>query len=368
MLALFKDTPETLQLRPDPIEWGQMEWRKSLDKGHVPTPASLLQRWVQAYPAGTSEEHATLTEWANQLAKAPWLTNFLQKPKVREIFCHGPQLIEAVGEDREIAICPLTQEDWSLWVETLACQIHLECNFSRPCASGHTHLEGHEWRVTLLHESSAPKSLSKVFFRRLASIPYSLQEYDIPREARSLLKALIHEQENLLIAGATGSGKTSFMSTLLSEINEQEHLVVLEDTQELSLQHARMTRLLAGPQVGRNLCDYLAHALRLSPDRIVLGEMRSHEVVPYLLAMNTGHKGLMSTLHASSASDALLRVAQLFILASGHREMDYREVLRLVTKNVGVVAFLEKRRVTQIIRVFGCDGDQPLYDVLWSPE
>ena len=137
---------------------------------------------------------------------------------------------------------------------------------------------------------------------------------------------------------------------------------MLEDTQELHSTHPRLTRLISTQKEGRTLKDYLAHTLRLSPDRIILGEMRSHEVVPYLLAMNTGHKGLMSTLHASSAMDALLRVAQLFTLASGQKEISYQEVLKLVCRNVGYVVFMEKRKITQIIKVFGSDGDQPLFD------
>ena len=137
---------------------------------------------------------------------------------------------------------------------------------------------------------------------------------------------------------------------------------MLEDTQELHCTHPRLTRLISTQKEGRSLKDYLAHTLRLSPDRIILGEMRSHEVVPYLLAMNTGHKGLLSTLHASSAMDALLRVAQLFTLASGQKEISYQEVLKLVCRNVGYVVFMEKRQVTQIIKVFGSEGDQPLFD------
>lgn len=74
----------------------------------------------------------------------------------------------------------------------------------------------------------------------------------------------------------------------------------------------------------------------------------------------------MSTLHASSAVDALHRVGQLFTLASNRKEMDYREVIQLVCKNVGLVVFLEHRKIQQVIRVFGSAEGQPLYDVAWA--
>lgn len=360
MLALFKETQSSV-LETPVIPWARALWRKALDKGRVPTLMELQTSWTQEFP---EQAMLGLEEWFSTM-QADWVLQS-NSPDVREIFAHHPGLMEAVGNIRSRVICPLADEDWELWVETLAATIGLEFNFTHPCGSAHWQHGQTQWRVTLLHGSIIPHGRPKMFLRQLASLAYPLHEYGLDEAGAELLEQLVLAKENLLIAGATGSGKTSLMSSMLSLMHEEDHVVMLEDTQEISCQAPRLTRMLSTRQAGRSLNDYLAHALRLSPDRIILGEMRSHEVVPYLLAMNTGHRGLMSTLHASSAVDALLRVAQLFVLASGQKDISYQEVLRLVSRNVGFVVFVEKRKIQQIIKVYGHDGDQPLYDVIWA--
>ncbi len=360
MLALFKETQVAPLVTPV-IPWARALWRKALDKGRVPQLLELQMNWSQEFP---DQPAIGLEEWFSSL-QPDWVLQSVS-PDIREIFCHHPALIEALGNIRTRVLCPLHEDDWELWVETLAATIGLEFNFTHPCGSAHWKHKGTEWRVTLLHGSVAPQGRPKVFLRQLASQAYPLQNFGLDEVGVELLANLVTEKENLLIAGATGSGKTSLLSSMLAQMDESDHVVMLEDTHEITCPAPRLTRMLSAKQAGRGLNDYLAHALRLSPDRIILGEMRSHEVVPYLLAMNTGHRGLMSTLHASSAVDALLRVAQLFVLASGQKDISYQEVLRLVSRNVGFVVFVEERKIQQIIKVYGHDSDQPIYDVMWA--
>ncbi|MBY0515261.1 MAG: CpaF/VirB11 family protein [Bacteriovoracaceae bacterium] len=360
MLALFKEnTVETFS--PPVIPWARTQWRKFLDKGSVPSLGMLEDFWHKDFP---ETQAIGLEQWVKTL-EMDWVFQNID-PNVREIFCHGPNFIESVGNIRSKISSPLDEEDWDLWAETLAARMRLEFNYTHPCGSAFLQYNQSQWRVTLLHSSISPQGRTKLFLRQLAQVSYPLKDYEIDSNGEEILKNLIQQKENILVAGATGSGKTSLLSSLLQHLDPEDHVVILEDTQEISCQSPRLTRMLSSRMTGRSLTDYLAHALRLSPDRILLGEMRSHEVVPYLLAMNTGHKGLMSTLHASSAVDALLRVAQLFVLASGNKDMSYQEVLRLVARNVGYVVYVEKRKIKQIIKVYGCDLDQPIYDVIWG--
>lgn len=365
MLSLFREASNETEILTLPIDWARIMWRKSLDQGHLPTLQTLQTEWDKSH---TMEEvfPSEIIQWCKDMSEAHWLNPLLQNNSVREIFAHGPNLIEAVGKTKETATFPLDSTDWPLWVETLATHMKAEFNFSVPCSSTHWVNEGTPWRVTLLHSSLSNSTFPKVFFRRLAATPYPLCDYALAPDGIELMKEIISKKDNLLIAGSTGSGKTSFLSSLMGSCSLEEHIVLLEDTQEISCDSQRLTRLLSNENQGRSLSDLLAHTLRLSPDRIILGEMRSTEVIPFLLAMNTGHKGVMGTVHASSAVDALHRVAQLFSLASARKEMDYKEVLRLVSKNIGIVVFLEKRKVSQIIRVYGCEEGQPLYDIVWE--
>lgn len=359
MLTLFKDTPALLPTH-SPLDWARREWRKALDKGQVLTTLDLSLGWRRDFPEATEPQFES---WVETLGLS-WLVSKAPND-TREIFCHTNQLIEAVGKSRHKITSPLADEDWELWVETLAARVRLEFNYSAPCGSAHLTFAGSEWRATLLHSSTTPERGAKVFLRKIASNIYPLESFSVSSAGKELLSNLVKERENILIAGSTGSGKTSLLSSLLHHVDQDEHVVLLEDTQEITCAAPRLTRMLATKQAGRSLSDYLAHSLRLSPDRIIVGEMRSHEVIPYLLAMNTGHKGLMSTLHASSAMDAILRVAQLFVLASGQKDINYQEVLKLVARNVGYVVFVDKRKITQVIKVFGSEGDMPLYDVIF---
>jgi Flp pilus assembly CpaF family ATPase len=360
MLALFKETQVAPIVTPV-IPWARAQWRRALDKGRVPLLHELHQSWSLEFPEAQPHE---LEAWVATI-QPNWVLQSVSAD-TREVFCHHPALIEAVGNIRTRLTCPLQDEDWELWVETFAATVGLEFNYTHPCGSAHWKHGETEWRVTLLHGSVAPHGRPKVFIRQLAAVAHALKDFGLDAAGTKLLVDLVTRKENLLVAGATSSGKTSLLSSLLAQLDDDDHVVLLEDTQEITCHASRLTRMLSTRQIGRSLNDYLAHALRLSPDRIILGEMRSHEVVPYLLAMNTGHRGLMSTLHASSAVDALLRVAQLFVLASGQKDISYQEVLRLVSRNVGYVVFVEQRKIQQIIKVYGHDGEQPLYDVIWA--
>lgn len=365
MLALFKDGSADAPQLPSALLWARAYWRQQLDKGIVPSFAQIQEQWLKEYPQ-SPERILPLLEWSQEMGESHWLLPLMDTVEVREIFAHGPELIEALGQTRQSVRFPLEAHDWCLWIETFAVKIQAEFNYSSPCSSTYWRHRDAAWRVTLLHPSLSSEQSAKIFLRRLAVTPHPLETYGLDDAGVSLLREAILSKTNVLVAGSTGSGKTSLMSALLQAQDPEDHLLILEDTQELSAHAPRLTRLLSADKPGRSLSELLAHSLRLSPDRIVVGEMRSHEVVPFLLAMNTGHRGVMSTLHASSAVDALHRVGQLFTLASNRKEMDYREVIQLVCKNVGLVVFLEHRKIKQVIRVFGSAEGQPLYDVVWA--
>ncbi|MBO9555466.1 MAG: TadA family conjugal transfer-associated ATPase [Cellulomonas sp.] len=140
-----------------------------------------------------------------------------------------------------------------------------------------------------------------------------------------VVRALVAARANLLVTGGTGTGKTTLLATLLSLVPPDERLVVIEEAGELSPTHAHVVRLLARRAnvdgAGRvDLSDLVRHALRMRPDRIVLGECRGAEVREVMTAMNTGHDGGCATLHANTAADVPARLEALGALAGLARE------------------------------------------------
>lgn len=128
------------------------------------------------------------------------------------------------------------------------------------------------------------------------------------------IRAAILAHKNIVISGATASGKTSFLNACLHEIPLDERVITLEDVRELQVPHANQVSLLAHEQAEFSISmqQLLRSALRLRPDRIIMGEMRGQEVVDFVSACLTGHRGSMATIHAGSPHQALSRMAQLY--------------------------------------------------------
>ena len=149
--------------------------------------------------------------------------------------------------------------------------------------------------------------------------------------------------------------------------NSNEHHVIIEDVAEIDGDISNTTHLLSHSSSGKSLNDYCTYALRMSPKRIFLGEIRSEEIVPFLLAMNTGHKGMMTTIHANNAKDTLLRLSTLFsIFSSSKNGIEFNQVLKLICQCVDNVVFVENKEVTEIIEVYGSEGDNPIYSTIYE--
>lgn len=133
------------------------------------------------------------------------------------------------------------------------------------------------------------------------------------------LKILIKARLNIVVAGGTGVGKTTFLNLLLQEIPAKERIITIEDTRELQFNLPNVVRLEARPPVGEQkgltIRDLLKNTLRMRPDRIIVGECRGGEVFDLLQAMNTGHEGSMTSVHANSPGECLLRLENLYMLS-----------------------------------------------------
>ena len=190
----------------------------------------------------------------------------------------------------------------------------------------------------------------------------------------ALLQLAVEARLNIVVSGGTGSGKTTLLNALSGYIGEDERVVTLEDAAELRLRQPHVVRLETRPPsaegVGEIVMQHLLkNALRMRPDRIIVGEVRGSEALDALQAMNTGHPGSMFTIHANNPRDTLARLEYMLIMASG--EMPLAAIRSQVVSAVDLIVQGARfrdgtRRITAITDVAGLEGDVAITENLWS--
>jgi pilus assembly protein CpaF len=191
-----------------------------------------------------------------------------------------------------------------------------------------------------------------------------LERGTLTADAHDLLRSAIEQRRSLLVSGGTGSGKTTLLNALSAWIDPGERIVTIEDAAELRLCQPHVVRLESRPASveGRGevtIRDLLRNALRMRPDRIVIGEVRGAEALDLLAALNTGHDGAMSTVHANSPEDALRRLETLALMAGVGLPHD--AVREQVARGVGLVVHMARaaggaRRVVELAEVLPTAG------------
>ena len=182
--------------------------------------------------------------------------------------------------------------------------------------------------------------------------------------AFGFLKACVLARANIVISGGTGTGKTTLLNVLSGYLPDDERIVTIEDAAELQLRQRHVARLEsrpAGPD-GKEITirDLVISSLRMRPDRLVVGEVRGAEALDMLQALNTGHDGSMTTLHANKPRDVLARIETL-VLMSGY-DLPIRAIRSQITSAINVIVHLERlrdgtRKVVQISEVTGMEED-----------
>jgi pilus assembly protein CpaF len=198
----------------------------------------------------------------------------------------------------------------------------------------------------------------------------------LPQPVLDQLLQGMEDRENILISGGTTSGKTTLLNALAKHIPAQERIVVIEDTAEIKLEHPNTVRLEAQKaQPGRaaiTISQLLETALRLRPDRILVGEVRNAAAYDLLQAMNTGHSGTMTTLHANTANLALTRLASLALRAE--QNIDHAALRSEIADVVNLIVqttqdkLTGRRHVSELVRVekYNYQTDQFITIPLWK--
>ncbi len=208
-----------------------------------------------------------------------------------------------------------------------------------------------------------------VSIRKFSRRPYTLERlvesHSMARAMQVLLTAAVKGKVSMIISGGTGSGKTTMLNALSSQISHRERLITIEDAAELQLQQPHVGRLETRPPTldGRNEIrqrELLKNALRMRPDRIIVGEVRGEEAFDMLQAMNTGHEGSMTTIHANTPRDAVSRLEQMIGMAG--MPMSQLSIRGQIASAITLIIQVERlsdgtRRLVSVSEITGMEGD-----------
>jgi pilus assembly protein CpaF len=210
---------------------------------------------------------------------------------------------------------------------------------------------------------------SLLSIRKFARVPIGLERLieigSIPIQVAEVLKAIVGSRRNVLISGGTGSGKTTLLNAMSAFIDGRERIVTIEDSAELQLQQEHVVRLETRPPniEGKGEVvqrDLVKNALRMRPDRIILGEVRAGEAFDMLQAMNTGHDGSMTTVHANTPRDALSRIEQMIGMSG--IDIPARSSRAQIASAINVVIQVARladgrRKLVSVSELTGMEGD-----------
>ena len=316
----------------------------------------------------TLSAHHTETESRRssmlRTAFCPVVREALEAPETIEVMANpdGSVWIEKAGIGVVISEHTLAPCDRERVIRLVASGVGEAANRNSPIVSAELPGSGERFEGLLPPVSTAPC----FSIRKPATTPFELGDYvtqgALAPALAQALKDAIATHANILIAGGTSSGKTTFTNALLAEPSlHDDRIVILEDTRELRCAAPNVVQLRTH-RGSTSLQDLVRSTLRLRPDRIIIGEVRGAEALDLLKAWNTGHPGGITTLHANSAHGALARLEQLTLEATPRAPFD------LIAEAIDVVVFMSRaggqRRVEEALRVTGFDGEgyqtQPL--------
>lgn len=292
----------------------------------------------------------------NEIFRFGPLEDLFKDEEINEIFVNSP---ESIWFEKKGEICSHQDHFFSLLsyrnsLQRLCDEAGVSIHLEVPFANG-------RWRDFRLHIIEPPltSTFTHLSLRRHKVSPWNFSQFIelnwAPKEALFQIQNMIKRRDNFIIVGPTGSGKTSVLNACLQELKPEERAIVIEDTNEIALPNSISVKLLSrrdphGELRSYSQSDLVYQSLRMRPDRLIVGEVRGAEAKDLLMALATGHRGSLSTLHAEDAHQALLRLEMLIQMGVPQwNQKAIRQLIRLSLHYILLVSFKNKKRSLESI-------------------
>jgi pilus assembly protein CpaF len=290
---------------------------------------------------------------------APWLND----DDVSEIMlnANGNHLYEKAGCLFPLLV-KITPGRLTMTIKFIAHELNQECDESEPLMDGRLPDGSRVAGILPPASPDGPMLTIRKFPKKRRSLEDLVDSGSLPSEAVDVVRSALQADENVLISGGTGSGKTTLLNGFTGLLPQESRIVVIEDNKEIQVEAPRCVRLEArkktDTQKAVSIRQLVKGTLRHRPDHIIVGEIRGAEAYDLLQAMNTGHGGSMTTIHANNPRSALNRLESC-VLQSGVR-LPIAAIRRQITNAISLVVQVERthggrRHVSEVIRLIGCD-------------
>ena len=321
----------------------------------------------QSHALNMAERRQLVDDVLDELLGLGPLEPLLKDPTITDILVNGPDrvFVERYGKLEQSAVRFKDERHLLRIIQKIVSAVGRRVDESSPLVDARL-LDGSRVNAVV-----PPLALdgSLLSIRKFAKVPISMARLveigSIPEPVAEVLKAVVQARRNVLISGGTGSGKTTMLNAMSAYIDNRERIVTIEDSAELQLQQEHVARLETRPPniEGRGEIaqrDLVKNALRMRPDRIIVGEVRAGEAFDMLQAMNTGHDGSMTTVHANTPRDAISRIEQMIGMSG--IDMPARSARSQIASAINVVLQLSRlsdgrRRLLSVSEVSGMEGD-----------